>query len=87
MVAKKTVELFTRANEQWEPKRRLSVSEWADQNRVLTSESSAEAGAWRTSRAEYQREIMDSIEHWEEVVIMASAQVGKTEFLLNVTTN
>lgn len=28
---------------------------------------------------------MNSIEEWEEVVIMASAQVGKTEFLLNVT--
>lgn len=85
MVARKTVDLFTRANKQWEPKRRLSVSEWADTNRVLTTESSAEAGPWRTSRAEYQREIMDSIEHWEEVAIMASAQVGKTEFLLNVT--
>jgi phage terminase large subunit GpA-like protein len=85
MVVRKTVDLFTRANRQWEPKRRLSVSEWADQNRVLTTESSAEAGPWRTSRAEYQREIMNSIEFWEEVVIMASAQVGKTEFLLNVT--
>lgn len=85
MVAQKTADLFIRANRQWEPKRRLSVSEWADLNRVLTTESSAEAGPWRTSRAEYQREIMDSIEHWEEVVIMASAQVGKTEFLLNVT--
>ncbi|MFC7559872.1 phage terminase large subunit family protein [Paenibacillus farraposensis] len=85
MVAQKTVELFTRANRQWEPKRRLTVSEWADMNRVLTTESSAEAGPWRTDRAPYQREIMDSIEKWEEVVIMASAQVGKTEFLLNVT--
>ncbi|MGG3321710.1 terminase gpA endonuclease subunit, partial [Brevibacillus centrosporus] len=54
-------------------------------NRVLTTESSAEAGPWRTDRAPYQREIMDSIENWEEVAIMASAQVGKTEFLLNVT--
>ncbi|OMG49528.1 terminase [Paenibacillus macerans] len=52
---------------------------------MLTTESSAEPGPWRTDRAPYQREIMDSIEKWEEVVIMASAQVGKTEFLLNVT--
>ncbi|MBU5672633.1 phage terminase large subunit family protein [Paenibacillus brevis] len=85
MVAQKTVELFSTSNRQWEPKRRLTVSEWADMNRVLTTESSAEAGPWRTDRAPYQREIMDSIEKWEEVVIMASAQVGKTEFLLNVT--
>ncbi|MEC2130390.1 phage terminase large subunit family protein [Brevibacillus centrosporus] len=85
MVVQKTVDLFVRANKQWEPKRRLTVSEWADMNRVLTTESSAEAGPWRTDRAPYQREIMDSIEKWEEVAIMASAQVGKTEFLLNVT--
>ncbi|OPG98438.1 terminase [Chryseobacterium mucoviscidosis] len=84
-VAQKTIDLFTKANKQWEPKRRLKVSEWADANRVLTTESSSEAGPWRTSRAEYQRDIMDSIEDWENVVIMASAQVGKTEFLLNVT--
>lgn len=85
MVVHKTVDLFVRANKQWEPKRRLTVSEWADMNRVLTTESSAETGPWRTDRAPYQREIMDSIEEWEEVAIMASAQVGKTEFLLNVT--
>ncbi|MGG1618221.1 phage terminase large subunit family protein [Paenibacillus sp. NRS-1781] len=85
MIANKTIDLFSRANKQWEPKPQLSVSEWADQNRMLTTESSAEPGPWRTDRAEYQREIMDSIKTWEEVAIMASAQVGKTEFLLNVT--
>lgn len=81
----KTLALFQRAMRQWEPKRRLTVSQWADENRVLTTETSSEPGPWRTARAEYQREIMDSIEDWEEVVIMASAQVGKTEFLMNVT--
>lgn len=80
MVAQKTVDLFSAANRQWEPKRRLTVSEWADMNRILTTEGSAEPGPWRTDRAPYQREIMDSIEKWEEVAIMASAQVGKTEF-------
>lgn len=87
MIADKTVQLFQRSTAQFEPKRRLTVSEWADGNRVLTTESSAEPGPWRTDRAPYQREIMDSIDHpeTEEVVIMASAQVGKTEFLLNVT--
>lgn len=85
MVAQKTRDLFARSCRQWEPKRRLTVSQWADENRVLTTDSSSEPGPWRTARAEYQREIMDSIETWEEIVIMASAQVGKTEFLLNVT--
>ncbi len=63
-----------------------TVSEWADKNRVLVSESSAEPGAWRTDRAPYQREIMDSFTQsgvWQ-IVIMASAQVGKSEIELNM---
>ena len=54
-------------------------------NRRLSSEASAEPGQWRTSRAEYQRGIMDAISDGaiESVVIMSSAQVGKSEALGN----
>ena len=64
---------------------KLKVSEWSDKYRVLTSESSAEAGQWNTSRAEYQREIMDTFNdpHIERIVVMTSSQVGKTEIILN----
>lgn len=68
------------------PPLQQTVSEWADTNRVLVSESSAEPGAWRTDRAPYQREIMDSFTQpgiWQ-IVIMASAQVGKSEIELNM---
>lgn len=68
------------------PPRAQTVSEWADENRVLVSESSAEPGAWRTDRAPYQREIMDAFTQpgvWQ-IVIMASAQVGKSEMELNM---
>ena len=70
----------------FQPPKRQLVSEWADQNRYLTSTSSAEPGLWRTSRANYQREIMDVIvdRKIETVVFMKSAQVGATELLLNV---
>ncbi|MCG6560795.1 phage terminase large subunit family protein [Ruegeria sp. 1NDH52C] len=59
----------------------LTISAWADQNRRLSSEASAEPGQWRTSRAEYQRGIMDAISDpsVETVVVMSSAQTGKTE--------
>ncbi|QQX80850.1 phage terminase large subunit family protein [Shewanella sp. KX20019] len=62
------------------------VSEWADAERRLSSEASAEPGRWRTSRAPYQREILDAIcdPLVEGAVVMSSAQVGKTEFLLNI---
>lgn len=64
----------------------MTVSNWADQNRRLDGQSSAEAGRWYTSRAEYQRGIMDACSDPEiqEVVIMAGAQLGKTEALLNI---
>lgn len=67
------------------PPPNLTVSEWADAHRKLSRESSAEAGQWRTSRAPYQRAIMDAINdpYTEDIVIMASAQVGKSEILLN----
>lgn len=63
----------------------LTVSEWADAYRRLSSESSAEPGQWNTDRAPYQREILDAINdpEYEDIVIMASAQVGKSEIILN----
>ena len=66
----------------WKPKARLTVSEWADANRVLSSVGSSEPGAWKTSRTPYSREIMDQLsEHSpaKMVVWMASSQVSKTE--------
>ncbi|MCZ2154725.1 MAG: phage terminase large subunit family protein, partial [Bryobacterales bacterium] len=67
-----------------EPPPKLTVSEWADLNRRLSSEASAEAGDWRTARAPYQRAILDALtpnSPYERVVFMSSSQVGKTECL------
>ncbi len=68
------------------PPPKLTVSEWADQKRKLSAEASSEPGQWRTSRAPYQRGIMNAINEpdSEEVVVMSSAQVGKTELILNI---
>jgi phage terminase large subunit GpA-like protein len=63
----------------------LTVSQWADTNRKLSSEASAEPGQWLTSRAEYQRGVMDAVSDpdVETVVVMSSSQVGKTEVVNN----
>jgi len=65
---------------------RLTISQWADKYRKLSKESSAEPGVWRTTRAPYQKEIMNTIldDEIEEIVVMTSSQVGKTELLNNV---
>lgn len=68
------------------PPPKLTVSEWADSYRQLSSESSAEAGRWSTGRAEYQRGMMDSVSDptIENIVLMTAAQIGKTELINNV---
>jgi len=86
LVKKKTLELFKRISEVLSPPPILKISEWADYYRRLSAESSAEPGRWNTDRAPFQREIMDCITETdvEDVVIMSSSQVGKTELLLNI---
>ena len=67
------------------PPPELTVAEWADEHRILSVEASSEAGRWVTDRAPFQRGIMDAVtdNRYEEIVIMSSAQVGKSELLLN----
>lgn len=74
-----------RARQVWNPPPKLTVSEWADEYRKLSSESSAEPGDWRTDRAAYQRGIMDAITDPTvfEIWVEKSAQVGWTEILNN----
>ena len=79
-------EISAQASALWAPPPSLTVSEWADEYRRLSPEASAEPGRWETSRAPYQREMMDVIlePQIETVVIMTSSQIGKTEILNNI---
>lgn len=77
--------LWTKYEDLWKPPPNITVSEWADQERRLSQESSAEPGRWVTAKAEYQRGIMDAISDLkqEQVVVMSAAQVGKSEIINN----
>jgi phage terminase large subunit GpA-like protein len=61
----------------------LTCSEWADEYRQLSAESSSEPGQWKTHS--FQREILDCISdpRVKRVVIKACTQVVKTEAILN----
>ena len=83
---KETIELFTRIFKVLEPPPDLTISQWADKYRRLSSESASKSGLWNTDDAPYQREIMDAIsdDSIRKVVVMSAAQIGKTDgFLLN----
>lgn len=85
-IKNKTIKLFADIVKILAPPPPLTVSKWADKYRKLSPESSAEPGQWRTERAPYQKEIMDAVNDpsTETVVVMSSAQVGKTEVLNNI---
>ena len=68
----------------WAPPPKLSLSEWSDEHAVLSAESAAEAGRWKT--LSYQRGIMDAFTDptVEMVVWMKSARVGATKIFNNL---
>ncbi len=68
------------------PPPKFTVSQWADNRRKLSSEASAIPGQWNTTLVEHMREPMDCVSnpHVRRVVIMAGAQIAKSEVLLNI---
>ena len=60
----------------------LTVSQWSDRFRMLSTKLAAEAGRYRTSRAPFLRDVMDALSPTHparRIVFMKSAQVGATE--------
>ena len=78
--------VLIQAQSLWKPPTELKISEWADEYRYLSPESSAVSGKYRTDYAPYQKEIMDVFNdpNIERVVWQKSAQVGATEILNNI---
>jgi phage terminase large subunit GpA-like protein len=77
-------QLLERGYGLWRPPPKLTLSEWADRFAVLSAESSAEAGRWKTLA--YQKGIMDAFTDTtvEMVVWMKSARVGATKIFNHV---
>ncbi len=66
--------------------RKLRLSDWCDQNRVLSGEESSISGRWKTSFTPYLKEILDNLSPFsnvKKIYVMKSAQVGLTEAGLN----
>jgi phage terminase large subunit GpA-like protein len=62
------------------PPAKVTVSEWAERERILSTESSAEVGRYRVARAPYQRAMMDAVNipGVEQLVYFTGAQLGKS---------
>lgn len=84
---RKTIKLFKKiAANALAPVSDLTVSEWADTYRMLSSEASAEPGKWRTDRAPYQKAIMDAFTspNIKKVIAKTASQIGKSDLMNNV---
>lgn len=68
------------------PPGKKTVSEWADENRVLTLAETSKPGPWRTDYVPYLREVMDAFNDAdvEEIIFIKPTQVGGTEAILNM---
>ena len=70
------------------PQELLTVNEWADKHRVLSSRGSSEPGKFRTDRTPYMKEPMEELSTGsltQRVVLMFASQTGKTESMNNWT--
>ena len=68
------------------PRERLTVSQWADRHRILSSKQASMPGRWRTRVNPLLEEIMDCLSATspvKEIVVIKSNQVGVTEAMIN----
>lgn len=67
-------------------KPKITISQWADTYRFVAEGLSSLPGKWNTDNTPYMREILDIFTDRKvnQVVVMASSQVGKTEVGLNM---
>lgn len=68
------------------PPEDLTVTQWAEKKRRLSSESSAETGTYRVSRTPYLREIMNAFTDPKirREILVSSSQIGKSELENNI---
>ena len=76
---------FINARSGLRPPPNITLPEWADKNRRLSSKAGAIGGAWRTSRVEVARGPMLAVKEpgVRTITAMVATQTLKTELLLN----
>ena len=81
-----TLERLNNSFRVWNPPPRLTVAEWSEANRILSSESSARAGMFRLTMAPYQEEPMNAVHDSsvQSISLMWASQTGKTECVNNI---
>lgn len=68
------------------PPEQLTVSEWAEKNRILDSKSAAMPGSWSNDVTPYLVGVMDEFNNYstEKIIFVKPTQIGGTEALQNM---
>lgn len=80
------IRIIREARNIFKQKEKISVSQWAERYRYVTSAESSRPGMWDNTLFPFATEIMDSVNDpdVEEITMMGSAQVCKTEIMKNI---
>jgi phage terminase large subunit GpA-like protein len=78
--------VYQEAAQVLKPPPKTTVSQWAERERMLSSESSATTGRYRTAIAPYQRAMQDAVNipGVQVITLFTSAQIGKSLCLENM---
>ena len=80
-------QLWTEAERKaWKLPEAMTVTQWADANRVLDPDTSEESGPYRSARTPYMRGPMDAFtdDEVEEIDVMSGSQVAKSTAIQNM---
>ena len=83
---KNTINLFGKLVNIFTPPPKITISEWAAQYRMLTTEDSAFPGPWHNEVTPYLVDVMDALNDpcTEKIVMMFAIQTGKSSLMTNV---
>ncbi len=79
-------EQFSHVGRSIRPPANLTITEWCEENVVLSSIDSSEPGPYRVSRTPYARAIMEAYAspHVRKITLLCATQVGKTQIAKNL---
>jgi phage terminase large subunit GpA-like protein len=85
-ISERVIDAFREAARVLRPPAKVTVAAWAERERILSSETSAEVGRYRITRAPYQRGMQNAVHipGVQEITYFTSAQIGKSICLENI---
>ena len=86
-IKQKTIDLFSEILKELAPPPKLTIDQWADKYRILSSKSSAEPGRWSTDRAPYQQGQLQTIPYKLAPLVIGIDNLGEIQEIITNNIN